>query len=85
MILKSVLKFALQDFINRRFLTEFGNMALVESREELEGGDVNIRLPGVKAGDMADRKVKPEVSESYLKEERGMKDKNNGDENKQRR
>ncbi|XP_045763111.1 periodic tryptophan protein 2 homolog [Maniola jurtina] len=52
---------AVNDFINRRLLTEFGNMALVENREELEGGDVNVRLPGVKAGDMADRRVKPEV------------------------
>ncbi|CAF4949248.1 unnamed protein product [Pieris macdunnoughi] len=52
---------AVNDFINRRFLTEFGNMALVEQRTELEGGDVSVRLPGVKAGDMADRKVKPEV------------------------
>ncbi|XP_050341995.1 periodic tryptophan protein 2 homolog isoform X1 [Nymphalis io] len=52
---------AVNDFINRRFLTEFGNMALVEERTDFEGGDVNIRLPGVKSGDMADRKVKPEV------------------------
>ncbi|CAG4987863.1 unnamed protein product [Parnassius apollo] len=52
---------AVNDFINRRLLSEFGNMALIEERTELEGGDVSIRLPGVKAGDMADRKVKPEV------------------------
>ncbi|XP_045459792.1 periodic tryptophan protein 2 homolog [Melitaea cinxia] len=52
---------AVNDVINRRFLTEFGNMALVEERTDFEGGDVNIRLPGVKAGDMADRNVKPEV------------------------
>nr|XP_026491208.1 periodic tryptophan protein 2 homolog isoform X1 [Vanessa tameamea] len=52
---------AVNDFINRRFLTEFGNMALVEERTDFEGGDVNIRLPGVKSGDMADRRVKPEV------------------------
>ncbi|XP_063823658.1 periodic tryptophan protein 2 homolog [Ostrinia nubilalis] len=52
---------AVNDFINRRLLTEFGNMALVEERTDLEGGDVSIRLPGVKQGDMADRKVKPEV------------------------
>ncbi|CAH0717472.1 unnamed protein product, partial [Brenthis ino] len=52
---------SVNDFINRRFLTEFGNMALVEERDSLEGGDVNVRLPGVRAGDMADRKLKPEV------------------------
>ncbi|XP_063530228.1 periodic tryptophan protein 2 homolog [Cydia strobilella] len=52
---------AINDYINRRHLTEFGNMALVEDRTHLEGGDVAIRLPGVKEGDMADRNVKPEV------------------------
>ncbi|PZC83427.1 hypothetical protein B5X24_HaOG207810 [Helicoverpa armigera] len=52
---------AVNDFINRRLMTEFGNMALIEERGDLEGGDVSVRLPGVKAGDMADRKVKPEV------------------------
>ncbi|KAM3968341.1 periodic tryptophan protein 2 homolog [Aphomia sociella] len=52
---------AVNDFINRRLLTEFGNMALIEERTELEGGDVAVRLPGVKDGDMGDRRVKPEV------------------------
>ncbi|CAH0629125.1 unnamed protein product [Chrysodeixis includens] len=52
---------AVNDFINRRLMTEFGNMALVEERGDLEGGDVSVRLPGVKDGDMADRNVKPEV------------------------
>lgn len=36
-------------------------MALVEQREELEGGNVQIRLPGVQKGDMASRNFKPEV------------------------
>ncbi|XP_049865183.1 periodic tryptophan protein 2 homolog [Pectinophora gossypiella] len=52
---------AVNDFINRRLLSEFGNMALIEERTELEGGDVSVSLPGVKQGDMADRNVKPEV------------------------
>ncbi|XP_065369426.1 periodic tryptophan protein 2 homolog [Calliphora vicina] len=51
----------MNEFINRRNLTEFGNMALVEQREELEGGNVAIRLPGVQKGDMAARNFKPEV------------------------
>ncbi|KAK9874735.1 hypothetical protein WA026_005548 [Henosepilachna vigintioctopunctata] len=52
---------AVDDFINRRKLTEFGNLALVEEREEREGGPIAIRLPGVRKGDMASRSQKPEV------------------------
>lgn len=37
-------------------------MALVETRDELEGGNVAIRLPGVQKGDMASRNFKPEVN-----------------------
>ncbi|XP_053962765.1 periodic tryptophan protein 2 homolog [Anastrepha ludens] len=51
----------LDEYINRRNLTEFGNMALVETREELEGGNVAIRLPGVQKGDMASRSLKPKI------------------------
>lgn len=36
-------------------------MRLVEQREELEGGNVPLRLPGVQKGDMAARRFKPEV------------------------
>lgn len=42
-------------------MTEFGNLALVEEREESEGGKVHLRLPGVRKGDMASRILKPEV------------------------
>ncbi|KAL7307553.1 hypothetical protein TKK_0000247 [Trichogramma kaykai] len=52
---------AVDDFINRRKLTEFGNMNLVEEREETEGGKVTLRLPGVRKGDMASRSIKPEI------------------------
>lgn len=52
---------SVQDFINRRKMTQFGNMALVEEREEYQGGNVAIRLPGVRSGDMAARSFKPEV------------------------
>lgn len=38
----------------------------MEEREENEGGNVAIRLPGVKSGDMASRKLKPEVRVYYL-------------------
>lgn len=36
-------------------------MALVEQREQLEGGNVAIRLPGVRKGDMSSRRFQPEV------------------------
>ncbi|XP_076646677.1 periodic tryptophan protein 2 homolog isoform X2 [Halictus rubicundus] len=52
---------AVDDIINRRKLTEFGNLALIEEREENEGGDVTLRLPGVRSGDMASRSMKPEI------------------------
>ena len=42
-------------------MTEFGNLALIEEREEREGGNVAVRLPGVRSGDMAARVFKPEV------------------------
>ncbi|EDV38088.1 uncharacterized protein Dana_GF13779 [Drosophila ananassae] len=51
----------LNDFINRKHMTEFGNMALVEEREELEGGKVALRLPGVRSGDMSSRRFQQEV------------------------
>lgn len=52
----------LNDFVNRRNLTEFGNMALIENRSVLEGGDQTIQLPGVMKGDMSSRNLKPEVN-----------------------
>nr|CAD7606408.1 unnamed protein product [Timema genevievae] len=52
---------AVDDFINRRKMTEFGNLALVEERETGEGGKAVLRLPGVRRGDMAARAFKPEV------------------------
>ncbi|KAL1459539.1 hypothetical protein WDU94_011510 [Cyamophila willieti] len=51
----------INDFINRRKMTEFGNIALVETRESREGGNVHLKLPGVRSGDMAARVLKPEV------------------------
>lgn len=36
-------------------------MALIESRNPLEGGNVSVPLPGVQKGDMAARNFKPEV------------------------
>ena len=33
----------------------------MEEREENEGGNVTIRLPGVRKGDLASRSMKPEI------------------------
>lgn len=49
-------------------MSEYGNIALVEEREEREGGKVTLRLPGVRKGDMASRAFKPEVSYLYNQE-----------------
>ncbi|RLU14873.1 hypothetical protein DMN91_012760 [Ooceraea biroi] len=46
------------DVISRRYMTEFGNKALIEQRD---GKKVALKLPGVRSGDMASRKLKPEV------------------------
>ncbi|KAH8280515.1 hypothetical protein KR018_009054, partial [Drosophila ironensis] len=51
----------LNDFISRKHMSTFGNMALVEEREELEGGKVALRLPGVRSGDMSSRRFHQEV------------------------
>lgn len=52
---------AVDDFINRKKMTEFGNIALIEEREEREGGKVSIKMPGARKGDMSARAFKPEV------------------------
>lgn len=49
---------AIDDFINRRKMTEFGNINLVEMRDD---GTNKIRLPGAKKTDMAARSFKPEI------------------------
>ena len=46
----------MQEFLDRRKMTEFGSLALVD-----ESSGKAISLPGVRAGDMATRHFKPEV------------------------
>ncbi|EEC00465.1 WD-repeat protein, putative [Ixodes scapularis] len=49
----------IDDFVSRRKMTEFGNMALVEEREAAQ--EAALSLPGVKKGDLSSRGFKPEV------------------------
>ncbi|XP_055697222.1 periodic tryptophan protein 2 homolog isoform X3 [Phlebotomus papatasi] len=57
----------LSDFLNRRKVTEFCNLALVERREPLEGGSVAVKLAGVQRGDMSTRHYKPEFRVSCVR------------------
>lgn len=52
---------SMDDIVKRSNMTEFGNIALVEERVDEQSGPVALRLPGVRAGDMASRTFKPEV------------------------
>ena len=56
---------AMDDYVNLRKMTEFGNMALVEERDTDDS--VALRLPGVRRGDMASRSFKPEVRVSHVR------------------
>ncbi len=53
----------MDETINRRKMTEFGNMALVEDREDGHA----LKLPGTKARDMSSRSIKLEVRVSGLR------------------
>ena len=54
----------MDETINRRKMTEFGNMALVEDRSV---GGATVKLPGTKAKDMSSRTVKLEVRVASLR------------------
>eukprot|EP00058_Branchiostoma_floridae_P012668 XP_002598156.1 hypothetical protein BRAFLDRAFT_123300 [Branchiostoma floridae] len=57
---------AMEEYLDRRKMTEWGSLALVdEGQEEGEGGTA-ISLPGVRKGDMASRHWKPEVRVSCV-------------------
>lgn len=49
------------EYLSHRSLCEFGNKSLIEEREQLEGGNIAIKLPGVRKGDVTARNYKPEV------------------------
>uniref|UniRef100_A0A8C1MB77 PWP2 small subunit processome component n=1 Tax=Cyprinus carpio TaxID=7962 RepID=A0A8C1MB77_CYPCA len=55
----------IQEFLDRRKMTEFGSLSLVD--EGIGDGDgVELSLPGVKRGDMSSRRYKPEIRVSSL-------------------
>uniref|UniRef100_A0A8C2AFH9 PWP2 small subunit processome component n=1 Tax=Cyprinus carpio TaxID=7962 RepID=A0A8C2AFH9_CYPCA len=56
---------AMEEFLDRRKMTEFGSLSLVD--EGIGDGDgVELSLPGVKRGDMSSRRYKPEIRVSSL-------------------
>lgn len=54
---------SMDETINKRKMTEFGNMALVEDREDGTG----LKLPGTKKADMSSRTFRPEVRVTGLR------------------
>uniref|UniRef100_A0A2K6PG69 PWP2 small subunit processome component n=1 Tax=Rhinopithecus roxellana TaxID=61622 RepID=A0A2K6PG69_RHIRO len=57
---------AMEEFLNRRKMTEFGNLALIDQDAGQEDG-VAIPLPGVRKGDMSSRHFKPEIRVTSLR------------------
>ncbi|KAM9567330.1 periodic tryptophan protein 2 homolog isoform 2-T2 [Guaruba guarouba] len=57
---------AMEEYLDRRKMTEFGSMALIDGGAGDEDG-VAIPLPGVKRGDMSYRHFKPEIRVTCLR------------------
>ncbi|XP_014678751.1 PREDICTED: periodic tryptophan protein 2 homolog [Priapulus caudatus] len=53
-----------REFLDARKMTEFGNINLIE--EEDDGGFTSIALPGVQKGDMAARRLRPDIRVSCV-------------------
>ncbi|XP_026886826.2 PWP2 small subunit processome component [Electrophorus electricus] len=56
---------AMEEFLDRRKMTEFGSLALVDEGAG-DGDGVELRLPGVRRGDMSSRHFKPEIRVTSL-------------------
>ncbi|XP_066476131.1 periodic tryptophan protein 2 homolog [Tiliqua scincoides] len=56
---------AMEEYLDRRKMTEFGSMALIDEENRDDG--VAIPLPGVKRGDMSSRHFKPEIRVTCLR------------------
>ena len=50
----------MDEVVSRKKMSEFGNLALIEDRDDPMGKQA-IKLPGTKAGDMSARALNPEV------------------------
>uniref|UniRef100_A0A8C5C7W9 Small-subunit processome Utp12 domain-containing protein n=1 Tax=Gadus morhua TaxID=8049 RepID=A0A8C5C7W9_GADMO len=57
---------AMEEFLDRRKMTEFGSLALVDEGAG-DGDGVQLSLPGVRKGDMSSRHFKPEIRVSSLR------------------
>ncbi|KAL2102294.1 hypothetical protein ACEWY4_001462 [Coilia grayii] len=57
---------AMQEFLDRRKMTEFGSLSLVDE-DAGDGDGVEVSLPGVRRGDMSSRHFKPEIRVSSLR------------------
>lgn len=57
---------AMEEFLDRRKMTEFGSLALVDEGAGDEDG-VKLSLPGVRKGDMSSRHFKPEIRVTSLR------------------
>ncbi|XP_044526133.1 periodic tryptophan protein 2 homolog [Gracilinanus agilis] len=56
---------AMEEFLDRRRITEFGNLALIDQDAADEEG-IALALPGVRKGDMSSRRFKPEIRVTSL-------------------
>ncbi|MBN3304997.1 PWP2 protein, partial [Amia calva] len=56
---------AMEEYLDRRKMTEFGSLALVDEGTG-DGDGVTLSLPGVRKGDMSSRYFKPEIRVSCL-------------------
>ncbi|XP_072513698.1 PWP2 small subunit processome component [Salminus brasiliensis] len=57
---------AMEEFLDRRKMTEFGSLALVDEGAG-DGDGVQLSLPGVKRGDMSSRHFRPEIRVTSLR------------------
>lgn len=62
-----ILRLNIKEFLDRRKMTEWGNLDLVERNAENELDNNKINLPGVVKGDFSSRVFKPEIQVSCVR------------------